>query len=196
MRLFGKITTLALLLFVIACGGDKAEVKKPEPEDPGDINNEQPLPPGPPTPAADYCLVPDLALAQYLVYNSTKATSDKLPENVCQKYSDEKYYITRNIAKAFSGTLYLKKDAASITRLKNAGVTSAQSPITNLAGLECFSKVTTLRITVDNLQTPFNYSLIPSIETLEMHTSDNLAELHLPALLTGPLVVSSGDFAP
>ena len=97
--------------------------------------------PPPPPPADETREIADAAFADYLIYLQVG--------NV--QLVDGKYMLDVAAAAAVTGKLDLRKNAASITALTNAGVASASTKITNLAGIECFANVDTLQLTSNEL---------------------------------------------
>jgi hypothetical protein len=95
----------------------------------------------PPPPADETREIADAAFADYLIYLQAG--------NV--QIVDGKYMLDVAAAAAVTGKLDLRKNAASITALTNAGVASASTKITNLSGIECFANVDTLQLTSNEL---------------------------------------------
>ena len=92
-------------------------------------------------PAVESREISDVAFAEYLQYLQVG--------NV--QLIDGKYMLDVTAAAAATGKLDLRKNAARITVLTNAGVASAETKITNLDGIQYFTNVDTLQLTSNEL---------------------------------------------
>ncbi|MDR1273090.1 MAG: hypothetical protein LBK12_00935 [Odoribacteraceae bacterium] len=95
----------------------------------------------PPAPVNTTREIADVAFAEYLQY--LDAGNVQLVEG--------KYLLDTVAAAEFTGTLDLRKNAARITVLTNAGVASADVKITNLDGIQYFVNVERLQLTSNQL---------------------------------------------
>jgi Leucine-rich repeat (LRR) protein len=106
-----------------------------------------------------------VAFAEYLQY--LQAGNVQLVEG--------KYLLDTVAANEFTGTLDLRKNAARITVLTNAGVASASTKITNLDGIQYFVNVETLQLTSNQLPS-IDLSALVNLTYLDLNNN------YIPAL--------------
>lgn len=117
-----------------------------------------------PEPEADYFQIPDLAFAEYILYNCVVETSNsrKLPAGTAVKHTNGKIYIHKATA-ATATVLYVNKATSAVGRLENDAktppdgtgsgsiTTSASVKIADMDGLQFFTNLTTLNGTSNEL---------------------------------------------
>lgn len=149
-----------------------------------------------PTPEADYFQIPDLAFAEYILYNCTVETNNsrKLPAGTAIRHTNGKIYIEK--AKAATATiLYVNKATTAVDRLKKdetgAITTTAETKIADMDGVQFFTGLTTLNGTSNELSAEGQLKLteltgltelsfaMAGVSTLDLSTLVNLEKLDI-----------------
>lgn len=117
-------------------------------------------------------LIKDRAFADYLFYlmNDEKDQSLRLPEGLVSK-TENQVFLNKEIAAGFTGTLNISKASSYITKLQEAGVSTADTKIADADGLQFFTSLTELIATSNAFTAELPISDLLQLERLIVRTA-------------------------
>ncbi|MGL5730553.1 MAG: hypothetical protein ACRCX5_05465, partial [Bacteroidales bacterium] len=117
-------------------------------------------------------LIKDRAFADYLLYlmNDEKDQSLRLPEGTVSK-TENQVFLNKEIAADFAGTLNISKASSYITKLQEAGVSTADTKIADADGLQFFTSLTELIATSNAFTEELPLSDLLQLERLIVRTA-------------------------
>ncbi len=132
---------------------------------------------------ADLFEIPDLAFADYLIYNSQLAPTEanKLPAGIVVEKGGVKK-LDKTLAATVTN-LNLVKSSSRMNTLEGAGVPTARVKIVNLDGIQFFTNLEKITMTSNDVVGKLDLSMLTKLDTLEMN-SNFVNELIVPATVT------------
>lgn len=113
-----------------------------------------------------YFTIPDAAFGEYLQYLSQKGD---LPGDLIT-LEEGNYLLNKEIAATVT-TLNVAKTAKIITTLTEAGLSTADTPISSAEGLQYFTSLKEFTATSNNFTTPLPLSNLTELEVLQVNTA-------------------------
>lgn len=146
MKAYKKFFFLFVVIFLAtACSTDDVEgstiIEDPEPTEPVEI--------------------PDAAFGEYMLFNEILGVFSEIENN------EVKYFLNPEEVVVVS-ELLLSKTSSNVETLTNAGLTTAETKITDLTGLEFFTGLQRLLLTSNDVET-LDLSNLTALETLELN---------------------------
>ena len=119
---------------------------------------------GNPTPPVgeEYYAIPNKAFGEYLNY--------RLKDLGIVSEENGSYKIDKAKAAAYTGELDLRKRKDDMAELVTAGLSTANDAITDLSGIECFTKLTVLRL-VSNSLTSLDITVLTELTILDLNNN-------------------------
>ena len=110
---------------------------------------------------AELVEIPDKAFGEYMLFNEVPGVSSEVENNEVKYFLDPDEVVVVN-------ELSLSKTSSNVQELTDAGLTNAETKITDLTGIEYFTGLNTLVLTSNDLET-LDVSELTGLDALEIN---------------------------
>ena len=110
---------------------------------------------------AELVEIPDKAFGEYMLFNEVPGVSSEVENNEVKYFLDPDEVVVVN-------ELSLSKTSSNVQELMDAGLTNAETKITDLTGIEYFTGLNTLVLTSNDLET-LDVSELTGLDALEIN---------------------------